>query len=608
MWVRIILVALVLVIACAPAAGDRCEEDVWICQGVYELNLSERVIIDDYTIKLRDIHNNSAMLVIYKNKQFIDRYYMSEGDTETYFDRFRITLSRLENESATVTPYMYGKERLWAKEDAVNLLVGEKYTTGDYQIHVVGFTDKSVNLSIDNGNISVVSDMFDVGDSRVYDGVLKVFVRYVQDDYCILETYHLLAPSLDLNIDVNDRYQPDQVIECGITIRNDGVPVRDVFLDVQVSIKPDTGGEVVFNETFRENFSMWYQVIHSSDICNLTIYPPVLPYASNISIVASVSGYIWNNDSYSTNCTRETRITPYILARKFVTPDELVVPDSATVIITVRNLRNNGTDIELIDTVPDGFVIKNENGNMSDVGFNHEIGWVFRLEPRSFMNVTYQVAARKVGTFKVPVCMASYEGYAVSSHPGSTITVHGPVITAEKVLLATLDAHTRQVVILIENVGDRAADIEFVEEVPPGVVVIGGDTAGTARILPGGVYNHSYVIQFEDMGSLPPVVVRFTDDSGTSGAVWSNSIGGMTDVDGVDGVDDVGDVGDVEYGEGVGGVECVGDDRISVSVDVQTVTISRGRLAMLLIQIFILFACIFLVPIVAGYLMLRNTE
>ena len=595
MWVRIILVAIVLVVTCAPAAGDRCEEDVWICQGVYEINLSERAIIGDYTIKLRDISNNSAMLVLYKNKQFIDRYYMSEGDIEMYFDRFRITLLRIGNESVTVKPYMYGKEKLWAKEDAVNLLVGENYTTGDYQINVTSFTGKSVNLSIDKGSIPLASDMFDVGGSRVYDGVLKVFVRYVQDDYCILETYHPLIPSLDIDIDVNDLYQPDQMIECGITILNDGVPVRDVLLDVQVSIKPDTGSDVVFNETFRENFSIWYQAIHSSDICNLTIYPPVLPYPSNISIVASVSGYIWKGDSYSTNYTRETRITPYILAWKSVTPDELTVPESATVAITVRNLRNNGTDIELTDTVPDGFVIENETGNKSDVGFDPAIGWGFRLEPHSFMNVTYQVVAMKVGTFEVPACMAAYEGYAVSSHPVSTITVHGPVITAEKVLLATLDEHTRQVVIRIENGGDRAADIEFVDEVPPGIAVIGGDTAGKARILPQEVYNYSYVIQFEDLGSLPPAVVRFTDEYGNNGTVRSNSVGGTADAD------EAGGTGDAR------GVEGGGADRTSVPADAQTEAISRGRLAMLLIHIFILFACIFLVPIVVGYLMLRNT-
>ncbi|MEA1905458.1 MAG: hypothetical protein U9N12_00700 [Euryarchaeota archaeon] len=600
MWVRIILVAIVLVVTCAPAAGDRCEEDVWICQGVYEINLSERVSIDDYTIKLRDISNNSAMLVLYKNKQFIDRYYMAEGDTETYFDRFRITLSRLENESATVTPYMYGKERLWAKGDAVNLLVGENYNTGDYQIHVTGFTDDSVNLSIDKGGIPLASDMFDVGDSRIYEGVLKVCVRYLQGDYCILETYHPLTPALDIDIGVNDRYQPDQMIECGITIRNGGVPVRDVLLDVQVSNKPDTGSDVVFNETLQESFSIWYQAIHSSDICNLTIYPPVLPYPSNISIVASARGYTWNGDSYSTNYTRETRITPYILARKLVTPEELTVPESAMVTITVRNLRDNGTDIELTDTVPGGFVIENGNGTENDVGIDPAIGWGFRLEPHSFMNVTYQMAARKVGTFEVPACMAAYEGYAVSSHPGSTVTVHGPVITAEKVLLATLDEHTRQVVIRIENGGDRAADIEFVDEVPPGIAVIGGDMAGKARILPEEARNYSYVIQFEDLDSLPPVVVRFTDDCGTNGTVRSNSVGGTADVDEVSGA-----VG-TEGAEG-GGVRGEGADR-TVPGDVPTATISRGELAMLLIHIFILFACIFLVPVVAGYLMLRNTE
>ncbi|MEA1909058.1 MAG: hypothetical protein U9N43_08540 [Euryarchaeota archaeon] len=599
MWVRIILVAIVLVMTCAPAAGDRCEEDVWICQGVYEINLSERVIIDDYTIKLRDISNNSAMLVIYKNKQFIDQYYMSEGDTETYFDRFRITLSQLENESATVTPYMYGMERLWAKADTVNLFVGENYTTGDYQVHVTSVTDKSVNLSIDNGGIHLASDMFDVGDSCIYDGALKVCVRYVQDDYCILETYHPLIPSLDIDIDVNDLYHPDQMIECDITIQNGGVPVRDVFLDVQVSIKPNTDSDVVFNETFRESFSIWYQAIHASGVCNQTMYPPALPYSSNISIVASVSGYIWNGESYSTNYTREIRITPYILAWKLVTPEELTVPESTTVTITVRNLRDNGTDIELTDTVPDGFVIENENGNTSDVRIDPTVGWVFRLEPHSFMNVTYQVAARKVGTFEVPACMAAYEGYAVSSHHGSTITVHGPVIAAEKVLVATLDEHTRQVVVRIENGGDRAADIEFVDVVPPGIAVIGGDTAGKARVLPDESYNYSYIIQFEDLNSLPPAVVRFTDDYGTSGTVRSNSVGGTADAEGVD---------DVGGGGGIGGVEGICADRTSVPADTQTATISRGGLAMLLIHIFILFACIFLVPIVVGYLMLRNTE
>ena len=573
MWARIILISIALVMTCAPAAGDRCEEDVWICQGVYEINMSERAVIGEYTIKLREISNNNAMLVLYKNKQFIDRYSMSEGDTETYFDRFRITLLRIENESVTVKPYMYGTEKLWAKEDAVNLLVGENHSTGDYLIHIIDFTDESVNLSINKGGTYLASDRFDLGDSRIYDGALKVCVRYLQDDYCIIETYHPLTPDIVINISVDDIYQPDQMIECGITIQNDGVPVRDVLLDVQVSIKPDTGSDSVFNETFWERFSMWYQAIHSSDVCNQAIYPPVLPYPSNISIVASVNGYIWNGDSYSVNCTRETRITPYILARKSVTPDELTVPESATVTITVWNLRDNGTDIELTDIVPDGFEIETAP----------TAGWAFRLESHSFRNVTYQVAARAVGTFEIPACRAAYEGYAVSSLPGS-ITVHGPAITAEKMLLATLDEHTRQVAIRIENRGDRAAEIEVIDEVPSGVTVIGGDTAGNVRILPQESYNHTYIIQFEDLDSLPPAVVRFVDDYGNNGTVQSNPIGGTVDVVGAGGADGV-----------------------SAPAQTQTEAISRGGLAMLLIHIFILFACIFLIPVVAGYLMLRNT-
>ncbi len=102
------------------------------------------------------------------------------------------------------------------------------------------------------------------------------------------------------------------------------------------------------------------------------------------------------------------------------------------------------------------------------------------------------------------------------------------------------------------------------------------------------------------MDSLPPAVVRFTDDYGNNGTVRSNSVGGTA------GAEDVGGTGSAGGTEG-GGVECGGADWTSVPADAQTTTISRVGLAMLLIQIFILFAGIFLVPIVAGYLMLRNT-
>ncbi|HIE32060.1 MAG TPA: hypothetical protein EYP67_06740 [Methanosarcinales archaeon] len=579
MWVRIILISTALVMTCVYAAGDCCEDDVWICQGVYEINMSERAVIGDYTIKLREISNNSAMLVLYKNKQFIDRYFMSEGDIETYFDRFRINLIRIENESVTAKTYMYGKEKLWAKEDAFNLSVGENCSTGDYLISIIDFTDRSVNLSIQKGDIHLASDRFNVEDSRIYDGLLKVCVSSLQDNYSIIETYRPLTPDLVINISVHDIYQPDQVIECGITIQNDFVPVRDVLLDVQVSIKPDTTSNAVFNETFWGSFSMWYQAIYSTDICNMTIYPPVLPYPSNISIVASVTGYIWNGDGYSVNCNRETQITPYIIARKSVTPDELTLPESATVNITILNLRDDGTDIELTDIVPDGFVIE------TDTGTAPPDRWTFRLGPHSFRNFTYHLAAREVGTFEVPACTAVYDGYAVSSLPGS-ITVHGSVITAEKMLLATLDEHTRQVVIRIENGGDHAADIEVVDEIPAGIIVIGGNTAGKARILPKESYNHSYIIQFEDMDSLPPAVVRFVDDYGNTGSVQSNPVGSMKDAE------RLGSVG--------------GAERTSAPAQTQSEVISRGELAMLLIHIFILFACIFLIPIVAGYLMLRN--
>ncbi|NIA11395.1 MAG: hypothetical protein GWP10_17125 [Nitrospiraceae bacterium] len=478
---------------------------------------------------------------------------MSENDTETYFNRFRITLLRVGNESVTVKAYRYEKEKLWAKEDAVNLKIGENLSTGDYLIRVIDFDNNSVNLSIYKDSIHLASDRFDIHDSHIYAKELKMCVKYLDDDHCTLETYRALSPDLSLSINTEDIYSPDQTIHCSVSIKNNGILIRNALLDIQV-------GE--------QRFVMHYPVIDSNITFNVTIDPPVLPYQSNLSITASVNGRIWNGNLYSINCTRDIIITPYIMVEKSVTPVELNISESAIVTITVRNLGIERTDIRLTDTVPDGF----ETDILT--------GWAFQIASNQSRNITYPMSSKDVGRFEIPGCTAEYDGYAASSLPCS-VAVHGPAITAAKMMLDTLDCRTMKVVLHIENRGDRAADIEVIDEIPAGVAVISGDTNWQARILPEEVYNHSYIIQSEGINSLPPALIRFTDDNGNYyGTVESNPV--------------------------------AVEENATITIPatpVQTpAAIGSGELAILLVQIFILFGCIFSIPIIGGYLLLRNQE
>lgn len=550
-----ILISIALILCCALAAGDCSVEDVWIYQGIHKINLSERAVIDDYTIKLRSVENNSAALILYQKNRFKDMYIMSENDTETYFDRFRITLLRIENESVTVKTYMYGKEKLWAKEDAVRLKIGENFSTGDYLIRVIDLDNSSVDLSIYKNDIHLASNRFDVHDSYIYDEKLKLYVRYLDDDHCTIEAYRALSPDLSLNISTDDIYSPDQTIHCSVSIRNDGVLIRNALLDIQVD---------------EQRFAMHYPVIDSDDIFNITIDPPVLPYQSNLSIVASVNGHIWNGDCYSVNRTRDVVITPYIMVEKSVTPVELNVSESAIVTITVRNLGIERTDIKLTDAILEGF----ETDIITE--------WTFQIAPNQSRNITYSMSSKDVGRFEISGCTAEYDGYAASSLPCS-VTVHGPAITAAKMMLDTLDCHTKKVVIHIENRGDRAADIEVIDRIPAGVVVISGDTNWQARILPDEAYNHSYIIQSTGINSLPSALIRFVDDNGNYGTVESNPVA-------------------MEENATI-------EEIATPATPAQTPTaIGSGELIALLVCIFILFGCIFFIPITGGYLLLRNQE
>ena len=550
-----ISIALVMYLYCALAAGDCSVEDVWVYQGTHDINLSERAVIDDYTIKLRSIENNSAVLILYQKNQFRDIYTMSENDTETYFNRFRITLLRVGNESVTVKTHSYEKEKLWAKEDAVRLKIGENLSTGDYLIRVIDFDNNSVNLSICKDGIHLASDRFDVRDSHIYDNELKICVRYLDDDHCTLETYRALSPDLSLNINTEDVYSPDQTIHCNVSIKNNGISIRNALLDIHA-------GE--------QRFAMHYPVIDSNITFNVTIDPPVLPYQSNLSITASVNGRIWNGDYYSVNRTREVVITPYITVEKSVTPVELNISESAIVTITVRNLGIKRTDIRLTDTVPDGFETDAITGR------------AFQIAPNQSQSITYSMSPKDVGRFEIPGCTAEYDGYAASSLPCS-VTVHGPAITAAKMMLDTLDSHTKKVVIHIKNRGDRAANIEVIDEIPAGVAVISGDTNWTARILQDEAYNHSYIIQYEGINSLPPASVRFVDDYGNHGTVESNPV--------------------------VMEENTTIEEIATPATPAETpTTIGSGELAILLVQIFILLGCIFFIPVMAGYLLLRNQE
>jgi len=595
------LAAIVLVAWCAPVAGNCCVEDAWICYGVYDINVSHRAAIDDYTVKLREIENGSAVLVLYQRNQFKDIYTMSESDTEIYFNRFRITLLRLEDESVTIKAYKYGKERLWGKEGAVELAIGENASTGEYLISVIDFENESVNLSIyrngarsthpinltnltnlpdlpDLTNLTnlthLACDKFDVRDSHVYDGELKVYLRYLCDDYCIIETYLPLSPDLVINITTDDVYQPDQMIHCPIGFKNSGLPVRDFYIEVKA-----TNGQ---------EFSTYYPVIDQDATFDVTIDPPALPYQSNLSIAVDASGYIWNGDRYSVSGRRNVTITPYIVARKTVAPVELTLRESASVTITVKNLGDENVEILLADALPHGFE--------TDVATE----WTFSLAPMQSQNITYEMSPEEVGKFEIPVCTAEYgeeSEYSVSSSPGNEneneneneteITVHGAAILAVKTIEDTLDERTKKVIVRIENVGDSAADVNATDEIPPGIVLISGETEWQERILPNETCNHSYIIQFEDMVMLPRAAVSFVDDYGNRGTVESNTVGSGTGADaGAEG--------------GIAPEDCAPSQA-------QSETMNCGGLIILLISTFILFTCIFLMPAIAGYLLLRES-
>lgn len=549
---------MIMCYALAPslAVSDCRMEDVWIYQDVCDINVSERAVIAGYTIKLREISNNNAMLILYQGDRFKDVYVMSENDTETYLGRFQITLLQIGNESVTVKACKSGTERLWTKEDVVKLKIGENFSTGSYLISAIDFEEHFINLSIHKNDAHLALERFDIGDSHVYDGELKVYARYACADYCTIETYRPSSLGLIMSIDAADIYQPDQAIECRLSIQNDGIPIRNALLEVTAN-----GQKSITH----------YQIIKSSNVFDVTIDPPVLPYQSNISIVATLKGHIWNGDNYSANYSREVTVAPYIMVEKSVSPAELTIHESAMVTITVRNLGINDTDIRLTDIVPEAFET------------NTTTEWTLQVEHRKFQNITYLISSMEVGTFDIPACTAGYEGHSVSSLT-SNITVHGPEITAVKMMEDTLDEHTKQIIISIENTGDRAADIEIIDEIPPDIIVISCDTDWHGRILPQESYNYSYIIQFRYTTTLPSALIRFVDDHGNRGTVKSNSI-----------IVDMAETSAIET-----------TTESITPAQTPSTTISRGRLIALLINIFILLACIFSISVTAGYMLLRN--
>ncbi|MHC1574360.1 MAG: COG1470 family protein [Candidatus Methanogasteraceae archaeon] len=564
------ILPIVLLLWCSLVAGDCCVEETWICEGVHHIDLSGRAVIGDYTIKLRDIDNNSAVLVLYHRTQFKDIYTMTDGDTETYFDQFRITALQIENESATVEAYRYGKESVWAKECTDRLKIGENISAGDYLIHIIDFENRTVALCIYTNGTHLASDRFDVGESRIYDEKLKVHLRYLEDEHCTIEAYLRLSTDLVMRIDMLNVYQPDQVIQCSVNIQNTGLPIRNVVL------------EVVADE---QNYTMHYPVIDSNDTFDVAIYPPVLPYQSNLSIVANLTGGIWNGDTYSANCERTVVITPYIIAEKSVAPDELNLSESAMVTTTLKNVGFTDMEVRLTDSLPEGF----ETGSTTE--------WTLQLAPNQPQQITYQISPKDAGTFVIPACRAEYGDYAVASHP-CRITVHGPSITATKTVLDTLDSHTKKVLIRIGNRGDRAAGVELTDTVPPGIAVISGETGWQGQMLPGEAHNHSYIIQFEDLESLPPATIAVTDGYDYHGIVKSNAVGGAEETaESEDGIE-------TTESESIGNATTTIAETQSRSTTSAMIG-SRGLIA-LLIQIFAVFLCIFLMPIAAGYLILRN--
>jgi len=429
----------------------------------------------------------------------------------------------------------------WSEGITRELHLGEKMTEGNYTIEVYNFPAPVegykpigkeevpavniipfVGVRLYNNTMLVEDWTLLQGDTRTYNDEVRITVESLPKGDAKEWINKYYNPTAKIKLQTGKFKESYVVIT--FTTGRECKPPSLIQLDVKVK---NTGGEdamdvslnivITTNLTKKEGILNW-QRLNNTDtlkkgeeiIVPITYYTPLLFDEQNYMLnVAAESTWQDRNRTKTFKTSNTANFSIRILPQWDFTIQKSVkeavhIGDDLLVSLTVQNTGLNYLDLEVVDTIPDGFTLL--NGNLT---------WKPKIMKDGWWTESYKIKSPRPASLNLPPAKAIYrtalKNYTMESNsPG--IVISGPHIILTKSLPLNGEVGSNLTVTLkVSNTGDRLAIVNLTDRIPKEANLVGGKVSAQLSLWGGEGKTIEYVLAFQNTGTfeVPPAEASF---------------------------------------------------------------------------------------------------
>jgi len=326
-----------------------------------------------------------------------------------------------------------------------------------------------------------------------------------------IEFWERAKPEISLEIETNcEAYTArDSEIRIKVTIENDGENDADLK---HVDITIDPGDLSAIDDLTRHYSNLTVDDDEKTFHTTLRVPSWVSDHEGELfEIVANATGFDEEGVMYTESASTGVLVLPRfdLTVRKTVN-SHISMDRAVWVRIDLENIGEEELEIELNDTVPEGFRLC---GNESP-------SWRFNITPSESARFSYHIEPVRPGVFYVPGAEAKFviAGKNVSVWSSSqTITVDGAYIIMNKTAYPTKVSLGDPVTVTlnVRNTGNADAVIDLTEVIPPGANLVSGNATLHATLSGNQTSEIEYMINFSIPGNVtlaPPEIILAASD------------------------------------------------------------------------------------------------
>ncbi len=316
-----------------------------------------------------------------------------------------------------------------------------------------------------------------------------------------------------INFTTGAEYKPPSSIQLDVKVKNNGgEDARDVSLDIKI-----------VTELVKKEGILNWQRLNNTDTLKkgeemtvpITYYTPLLFDEANYTLnVTAESTWQDINRTKTFKTFNATNLTLKIIPqwdfkiRKSV-KETIHISDDIIVSLTIQNTGLNDLEIEVNDTVPEGFTLI--SGNLT----SGNLTWKPKIKSGDSWTGIYKIKPPRPLSINLPPAKATYKttlkNYTKESN-NLSLVVSGPNIILNKSFPANGEAGSNlSVTLKLSNTGDRLAVVNLTDRIPDGAYLVSGNVSAQLSLWGGENRTVEYVLAFRSPGTfeVPPAGASF---------------------------------------------------------------------------------------------------